>query len=145
MFQFSVTFPYIHYSCRTSQLSPDTCKCESHRNVRVLNVFARLFQFLLHSALQWGKDPIVGIKRRGCLAEKETGTTNQYHQRKGKSRLKMQKKTNSLIFFSVVSIPIISEVEYSRTFRKQPPKMQRLSHRLQEMLPIKNRTTWGLF
>ena len=38
-------------------------------------------------------------------------------------------------------MPIISEVEYSRTFRKQPPKMQRLSRRLQEMLPIKNRTT----
>ena len=56
----------------------------------------------------------------------------------------MQKKTNSLIFFPVVSMPI-SEVQYSRTFRKQPPKMQRLSHRLQEMLPIKNRTTGGLF
>ena len=43
---------------RTSQLGSDTCKCESHRNVRVLNLFA--CPFLVHvvqSVLQWGKDP----------------------------------------------------------------------------------------
>ena len=52
----------------------------------------------------------------------------------------MQKEDKQLdLFFFVNSMPIISEVEYSRTFRKQPPKMQRLSHRLQE-----NRTTGGL-
>ena len=79
LLQFSVTFPYMHYSCRTFQLGSDTCKYESHRNVRVVNVFARLFQFVLYrdSALQWVKDPVVGIKRRGCLAEKETGTKEQ--------------------------------------------------------------------
>ena len=44
------------------------------------------------------------------------------------SRLKMQKKTNSVF----VSMPKITEVEYSRTFRKQPPKMQRLSRRFRE-------------
>ena len=43
---------------RTSSLGPDTCKCESHRNVRVLYLFA--CPFLVHvvqSVLQWGKDP----------------------------------------------------------------------------------------
>ena len=44
------------------------------------------------------------------------------------SRLKMQKKTNSVFF----SMPKITEVECSRTFRKQPPKMQRLSRRFRE-------------
>ena len=29
-------------------------------------------------------------------------------------------------------MPKITEVEYSRTFRKQPPKMQRLSRRFRE-------------
>ena len=45
----------------------------------------------------------------------------------------MQKKTNSLIFFFVVnfSMPkVILKVENSRTSRKRPPKMQRLSGRL---------------
>ena len=45
----------------------------------------------------------------------------------------MQKKTNSLIFFFVVNISmpkVILKVENSRTSRKRPPKMQRLSGRL---------------
>ena len=34
---------------------------------------------------------------------------------------------------------------YSRTSRKRPPKLQRLSGRLREVLVYKNRTTGGLF
>ena len=56
----------------------------------------------------------------------------------------MQRKTNSLTFFFVVSMPKIMEVEYSRTSRKQPLKM-RLSGRLREVVVYKNRTTEGLF
>ena len=56
----------------------------------------------------------------------------------------MQRKTNSLTFFFVVSMPKIMKVEYSRTSRKQPLKM-RLSGRLREVVVYKNRTTEGLF
>ena len=34
---------------------------------------------------------------------------------------------------------------YSQTSRKRPPKMQRLSGRLREVVAYKNRTTGGLF
>ena len=57
----------------------------------------------------------------------------------------MQKKTSSLAFFFVFLCLKIIEVEYSRTSRKQPPKMQRLSGRLREVVAHKNRTTGGLF
>ena len=39
------------------------------------------------------------------------------------------KEDKQLDLFFVVSMPIITEVEYSRNFRKQPPKMQRLRFR----------------
>ena len=39
------------------------------------------------------------------------------------------KEDKQRFFFSM---PKITEVEYSRTFRKQPPKMQRLSRRFRE-------------
>ena len=49
---------------RTSQLGSDTCKCESHKKVRVPNLFARPFSVrVLQSVLLWGKDPILGMKR----------------------------------------------------------------------------------
>ena len=96
------------------------------------------------SVLQYHKDPIVGIKRRRCMAKKATRTTNQWHQMKG-NHAKMQKKTSSLAFFFVFLCLKIIEVEYSRTSRKQPPKMQRLSGRLREVVAHKNRTTGALF
>ena len=49
---------------RTSQFGFDTCKCESHRNVRVSTLYA--CPFLLHVVqfvLEWGKDPVVVVKR----------------------------------------------------------------------------------
>ena len=92
------------------------------------------------SVLQYHKDPIVGIKRRRCMAKKATRTTNQWHQMKG-NHAKMQKKASSLAFFFVFLCLKIIEVEYSRTSRKQPPKMQRLSGRLREVVARKNRTT----
>ena len=52
---------------------------------------------------------------------------------KKRNQAKIQKKTNSLIFFFVVntSMPkVILKVEDSRTSRKRPPKMQRLRGRL---------------
>ena len=36
-------------------------------------------------------------------------------------------------------------MNYSRTSRKRPPKMQRLSGRLREVVVYKNRTTGGIF
>ena len=51
---------------RASQLGSDTFKCESksHGNVQVLNLFARPFSVhVVQSVLQWGKEPIVLIKR----------------------------------------------------------------------------------
>ena len=47
-----------------SQLGSDTFKCvsKSHRNVRVLNLFARPFSVhVVQSVLQWGKDNIVVV------------------------------------------------------------------------------------
>ena len=56
------------------QLGSDTCKCESHRNVRVLNLFPCPFLFMLYN-LQGGKDPIVVVKR-------EEGSENKATRRK---------------------------------------------------------------
>ena len=63
---------------RTSQLGSDTCKCESHRNVRVLDMFA--CHFLVHvvqSVLQGDKDPFGVVKREKDCKTKATQRTNQ--------------------------------------------------------------------
>ena len=41
-------------------------------------------------------------------------------------------------------LPTTLKLQYSRTFRKRPPKMQRLSGRLLEVVAYKNRTSRGL-
>ena len=66
-----------HLQSRTSQLGSDTC-CESHRNVRVLNLFAcpclvRVVQICSSE----GKDPIVVVKREEGSKNKATRRTNQ--------------------------------------------------------------------
>jgi len=44
--------------------SPFKCEAKSHGNVQVLNLFARPFSVhVVQSVLQWGKEPIVLIKR----------------------------------------------------------------------------------
>ena len=53
-------------------------------------------------------------------------------------------------FFEIrISFPFYKEksvaYSYSRTSRKRPPKMQRLSGRLREVVVYKNRTIGGLF
>ena len=64
---------------RTSQPGSDTCKYESHRNVRVLILIA--FPFLVHvvqSVLHWGKDPILVVKREeGSKKNQATRITNK--------------------------------------------------------------------
>ena len=40
---------------------------------------------------------------------------------------------------------LLPRSKYSRTFLKRPPKMQKLSGRLREVVVFKNRTTEGLF
>ena len=46
----------------------------------------------------------------------------------------------------MVASRCLNENVYSRTFRKRPPKMQRLGGRLREVVVVyKNRTTGGLF
>ena len=40
---------------------------------------------------------------------------------------------------------LLPRSKYSRTSSKRPPKMQKLSGRLREVLVFKNRTTGGLF
>ena len=41
-------------------------------------------------------------------------------------------------------LPTTLKLQYSRTSRKRPPKMQRLSGRLREVVAYKNRTSRGL-
>ena len=64
---------------RASQLGSDTFKCESksHGNVQVLNLFARPFSVhVVQFVLQWGKEPIVLIKREE-VSKKAMRITNQ--------------------------------------------------------------------
>ena len=62
---------------RTSQLGSDTCKCESHRNVRVSMCMLVFLVLVVQSVLQWGKDPIVVAKREEGSKYKATRRTNQ--------------------------------------------------------------------
>ena len=64
-------------SKRTSQLGSDTC-CESHRNVRVLNLFAcPCLVHVVQICSSEGKDPIVVVKREEGSKNKATRRTNQ--------------------------------------------------------------------
>ena len=66
-----------HLQSRTSQLGSYTC-CGSHRNVRVLNLFA--CPCLVHDVQicsSGGKDPIVVVKREEGSKNKATRRTNQ--------------------------------------------------------------------
>ena len=66
-----------HLQSRTSQLGSYTC-CESHRNVRVLNLFA--CPCLVHDVQicpSEDKDPIVVVKREEGSKNKATRRTNQ--------------------------------------------------------------------
>ena len=73
---------------RASQLSSDTFKCESksHGNVQVLNLFARPFSVhVVQSVLQWGKEPIVLIKREE-VSKKSNANNEPVAPKKRKSR-----------------------------------------------------------
>ena len=49
---------------RTSQFGFDTCKCESHRNVRVSTLYACPFFFMLYNLFFSGvKTPVVVVER----------------------------------------------------------------------------------
>ena len=66
-----------HLQSRTSQLGSDTC-CESHRNVRVLNLFAcPCLADVVQICSSEGKDPIVVVKREEGSKNKATRRTNQ--------------------------------------------------------------------
>ena len=69
-------------TCTTAAVPPSLAP--TLVNVRVTELFEFSMYLLVFFILcctfcssGWVKDPIVGIKRRGCSAEKETGTTNQ--------------------------------------------------------------------
>ena len=72
---------------RSSQLGSDTCKCDSHRNVRVLNIFARPFSVrVVQSVLQWGKRPYDGYKEKTVHGRKINANNESVAPKKRKSR-----------------------------------------------------------
>ena len=97
---------------RTSQLRSDTCKCESHRNVRVSICMLVLFKFMLYNLFFSGVKTLV--KREEGSKYKATRRTNQQPLKKRKSRQDAKDDKRNVFLVNISMRKMTLEVEYSK-------------------------------
>ena len=131
----------MHYSCCTSQLGSDTCKCESHRNVRAMY----LLVFFSLCCIFW---PCRGDKEKRVLGRKRNRNNESVAPKKREITPEDAKedKQLDLFFRSFYAYNNRSEISTVEPSVSNHPKCKDLVIAYGRWsLPIKNQTTGGLF